>query len=75
MATKIVEDRTYKVITISMYKQDLDRLDNLVKDMKRKGVSQASRSALIRYAISKLDNSVPIDWCIDGKIPGTKLEK
>jgi hypothetical protein len=66
----------YKILTISMYRKDLERLDAMVKDMKGKGVSRASRSALIRYALSMLDpNHIPLDWCLEGKIPGQEDKK
>lgn len=45
----------YKVICISMYTRDLARLDALVKELKRHGVTAANRSALIRYAVDKVN--------------------
>ena len=45
----------YKVICISMYIHDLDRLDQMVEELKSRGMTKASRSALIRYALSKVD--------------------
>lgn len=47
----------YEVICISMYKDDLARLDRTVADLKRAGHRKMSRSALIRYALSTLDPS------------------
>jgi len=48
----------YKVICISMYTDDLERLDSMVDDLKARGLTKANRSALIRYALSNvnLDN-------------------
>jgi hypothetical protein len=45
----------YKVICISMYTRDLDRLDELVEKLKTRGVTKANRSALIRVALEQLD--------------------
>jgi hypothetical protein len=45
----------YKVICISMYKDDLARLDEMVKELKGRGLTKANRSALIRQALLQLD--------------------
>lgn len=45
----------YKVICISMYTQDLARLDQMVDSLKARGLTKANRSALIRYALSELN--------------------
>jgi hypothetical protein len=45
----------YKVICISMYTKDLSRLDALVDDLKARGMTKASRSALIRAALDQVD--------------------
>ncbi len=45
----------YKVICISMYTEDLDRLDEMVEKLKGRGLTKANRSALIRYALSQVD--------------------
>jgi hypothetical protein len=45
----------YKVICISMYTKDLERLDELVGALKRRGQTKANRSALIRAALDQLD--------------------
>ncbi len=45
----------YKVICISMYTKDLERLDSLVDELKSRGVTKASRSALIRAALDQVD--------------------
>jgi len=50
----------YKVICISMYTDDLKRLDTMVDSLKARGLTKANRSALIRYALSAIDlDSVP----------------
>jgi hypothetical protein len=46
--------RPYKVICISMYSDDMKALDDLVEDLKSKGTTRASRSSLIRFALSHL---------------------
>ncbi len=45
----------YKVICISMYTDDLKRLDTMVESLKARGLTKANRSALIRYALSNVD--------------------
>jgi hypothetical protein len=45
----------YKVICISLYTKDLERLDKLVDELKARGITKANRSALIRVALDQLD--------------------
>jgi hypothetical protein len=45
----------YKVICISMYTKDLERLDELVSELKGRGLTKANRSALIRAALEQVD--------------------
>lgn len=45
----------YKVICISMYTEDLKRLDRMVEELKARGLTKANRSALIRYALGEVD--------------------
>jgi hypothetical protein len=45
----------YKVICISMYTDDLKRLDCMVEELKSRGLTKANRSALIRYALGEVD--------------------
>ena len=45
----------YKVICISLYTKDLERLDALVDELKARGMTKASRSALIRAALDQVD--------------------
>ena len=50
----------YKVICISMYTEDLKRLDQMVDSLKARGLTKANRSALIRYALGEVNiDSVP----------------
>lgn len=50
-----VRPEHYKVICISLYTEDLDRLDAAVRDLKRKGHTKASRSSVLRAAMMQLD--------------------
>ncbi len=45
----------YKVICISMYTKDLEHLDEMVEELKAKGLTKANRSALIRAALDQVD--------------------
>ena len=45
----------YKVICISLYTRDLERLDGLVDKLKARGLTKANRSALIRAALDQVD--------------------
>ena len=45
----------YKVICISMYTRDLEELDAKVAELKRRGWTKASKSQLIRIALSQVD--------------------
>lgn len=45
----------YKVICISFYTEDLEYLDGVVKELKRRGNTKANRSAVLRAAMRQLD--------------------
>ncbi len=45
----------YKVICISLYNEDLQRLDTMVEELKERGFTKANRSALIRFALEQVD--------------------
>jgi hypothetical protein len=45
----------YKIISISMYTQDIERLDEMVRELKRRGHYKANKSQLIRHALSKVN--------------------
>ena len=47
----------YKVVSISLYNEDIERLDALVEGLKQRGHTKANRSALIRYALDTVDIS------------------
>ena len=45
----------YKVISISLYVEDIERLKTLVHTMKRAGHTRANQSMVIREALRQLD--------------------
>jgi len=53
-------DRGYDQICISMYLDDIERLDRIVEQIKSERGLPASRSAVIRYALRFFDaGSIP----------------
>ncbi len=47
----------YEVICISLYKDDLARLDAKVAELKSSGHRKMSRSSLIRFALDNVDTT------------------
>lgn len=45
----------YKVICISLYNEDLARLDSVVEELKGRGHTKASRSSVLRAAMLQVD--------------------
>ena len=45
----------YKVVCISLYTKDIERLEEKVAEMKRRGYTKANKSQLIRYALNQFD--------------------
>jgi hypothetical protein len=45
----------YKVVSISLYKEDIERLDAYVRELKRRGHYKANKSQVIRQALLQLD--------------------
>ncbi len=45
----------YKIVSISLYNEDIERLDKMVRELKRRGHYKANKSQLIRYALAQLD--------------------
>ena len=45
----------YKVICISLYTEDLARLDGAVRTLKQRGFTKANRSAVLRVAMEQLN--------------------
>jgi hypothetical protein len=55
-APVVVERPThYRVLSISLYTEDIERLDALVKALKERGHTKANRSSLIRFALDQVD--------------------
>jgi hypothetical protein len=58
-AAPIAEERPrpthYKVVCISLYNEDIERLESLVKELKRRGHSKANKSQVIREALLQID--------------------
>ena len=46
---------TYKVITISLYNDDYELLDNYLKKLKEEGYHRINKSKIIRYALRSVD--------------------
>jgi hypothetical protein len=45
----------YKVVSISLYLEDIARLEALVAELKRRGYTKANKSQLIRFALDTVD--------------------
>ena len=45
----------YKIVCISLYTEDIERLEALVADLKKRGHTKANKSAVIRYALDSID--------------------
>jgi hypothetical protein len=48
-------EKSYRCICISIYTSDLEQLDAKVEELKRRGWSKATRSHLIRLALTTVD--------------------
>lgn len=46
---------TWRVISISLYPEDIERMDELVAELRRLGHRRANRSQLIRHALTLVD--------------------
>jgi hypothetical protein len=45
----------YKIVCISLYNEDIERLEQLVGELKKRGHTKANKSALIRFALDSVD--------------------
>jgi hypothetical protein len=45
----------YKVVCISLYNEDIERLESMVAELKRRGHTKANKSQLIRAALAQVD--------------------
>ena len=46
---------TYKVITISLYNDDYELLNNYLKELKEEGYHRINKSKIIRYALRSVN--------------------
>lgn len=53
---KTKTETSYRVISVSLYMEDLDRADMIVAKLKDQGVTAANRSWLIRQALATMDD-------------------
>lgn len=50
----------YKIVSISLYTEDIERLEAMVAELKRRGHTKANKSSLIRFALDQVDlDAVP----------------
>ena len=47
----------YKIVCISLYTRDIERLEELVGELKKRGHTKANKSQLIRAALDQVDLS------------------
>lgn len=52
---KVKKPTHYKICCISLYNEDIQRLENMVTELKSRGYTKANKSQIIRYALSKVD--------------------
>lgn len=45
----------YKIVCISLYTDDIDRLEKMVAELKKRGHTKANKSQLIRAALDQVD--------------------
>ena len=45
----------YKICCISLYTEDIDRLETMVRTLKDRGYTKANKSQIIRYALANVD--------------------
>jgi hypothetical protein len=54
-APRPIRPQHYKIVSISLYRKDIERLERMVAELKRRGHYKANKSQLIRYALAHLD--------------------
>ena len=53
---RVVEKPThYKICCISLYTEDIERLERMVAELKKRGHTKANKSQLIRAALDQVD--------------------
>ena len=55
VSAAVARPQHYKIVSISLYNEDIDRLDHMVAELKRRGIYKANKSELIRQALARLD--------------------
>ena len=45
----------YKIVCISLYNEDIERLEQLVRELKKRGHTKANKSQIIRAALDQID--------------------
>lgn len=53
--TKKEKPTHYKIVCISLYQNDIDRLETLVERLKSRGHTKANKSQVIRAALAQID--------------------
>lgn len=51
----LAEGQTYRLVTFSFYEDDVELLDRLLDEAKKRGVRGASRSLIMRLALRQVD--------------------
>ena len=54
MRSHLKRIRHYKLVCISLYNRDIERLEEIVKTLKELGYSKANKSQVIRFALNKV---------------------
>lgn len=54
-AAPAVRPEHYKVVSISLYVEDIERLNDLVRELKKRGHYKANKSQIIRHALAQID--------------------
>jgi hypothetical protein len=56
-APKLKPDKPthYKIVCISLYNEDIEHLNQMVAELKRRGHTKANKSQLIRAALAQVD--------------------
>ena len=54
-AAKKEKPTHYKIVCISLYTEDIERLEKMVAELKRRGHTKANKSGLIRAALDQVD--------------------
>ena len=50
----VKEGQSWRLVTFSFYEEDVERLDELLAEAKRRGFRKVNRSQLMRFALSQV---------------------